>query len=133
MLMAGLCTADDKKEAEALFKKGLVAGNIGNQSHAFDLFQKAAEKGSIKALSALGEMYITGLGVEKNSKRAIEVFTKAAEQGHPNAQYNLGVCYYEGLVVKKDLKKALHYKVHGIFTNKIPYMRKVLKEMCGED
>jgi glycerophosphoryl diester phosphodiesterase len=34
---------------------------------------------------------------------------------------------------KKDLKKALHYKVHGIFTNRVPYMRKVLKEMDGED
>ena len=34
---------------------------------------------------------------------------------------------------KKDLKKALQYKVHGIFTNRVPYMRKVLKEMGGED
>ena len=34
---------------------------------------------------------------------------------------------------KKDLKKALQYKVNGIFTNKIPYMRKVLKEMAAEN
>jgi len=30
---------------------------------------------------------------------------------------------------KKDLKKALQYKVHGIFTNRVTYMRKLLKEM----
>ena len=34
---------------------------------------------------------------------------------------------------KKNLKKALKYKVHGIFTNRIPYMRKILKEMGCEN
>jgi len=34
---------------------------------------------------------------------------------------------------KKNLKKALKYKAHGIFTNKIPYMRKVLKELIGDN
>jgi len=34
---------------------------------------------------------------------------------------------------KKDLKKALQYKIHGIFTNRVPYMREVLKNMGGED
>jgi len=34
---------------------------------------------------------------------------------------------------KKNLKKALQYKVHGIFTNRVPYIRKLLKEMGVED
>jgi len=30
---------------------------------------------------------------------------------------------------KKDLKKALQYKINGIFTNKVLYMRKLMKEL----
>ena len=77
-----------------------------DNSKAFELFQKAAEKNHVDAMFRLGICYYNGEGISKNYGRAFELFQKAAEKNHLNAMFRLGACYYYGRGVDKDEVKA---------------------------
>jgi TPR repeat protein len=62
-----------------------------------------------RASFALGLMYESGEGVEKDFVKAAEWYEKAAEQGHVSAQHNLGVLYATGEGVSKDDAKAAEW------------------------
>ena len=51
----------------------------------------SAERGDASAQYALGYMYASGNGVEKDKTEAARWYRKAAEQGHAMAQYALGL------------------------------------------
>ena len=89
---------------------------------AYNLYQKAAEKGHVEAQFNLGEIYKNGAILdfvfaehafnpqkEEDLIKAVEWYTKAAKQGHTPAQYELGDCYYYGKGVDKDLVKAVEW------------------------
>ncbi|EJK57415.1 hypothetical protein THAOC_22542 [Thalassiosira oceanica] len=61
---------------------------------AFDLWEEAAELGSIQALYSLGNAYYHGNGVKEDKATAAQFWTKAAMQGHAESRHNLG--YHEG-------------------------------------
>src|SRR5262249_18020728 len=46
--------------------------------------------------NALGVMYLTGQGVDRDKPKAIEWFRKAAYQKNAKAMFNLGTAYYNG-------------------------------------
>lgn len=71
--------------------------------------QQQAQSGDAKAQLALGERYLDGIDIEKNSFRALEWFKKSAEQGNPDAQYKLGRAYGKGIGVAKDAVKAVEW------------------------
>lgn len=54
----------------------------------------------------LGEMYLSGFGVEKNNEQAVYWFRKAAEQGNANGQRELGNMYFDGCGVEQGLEQA---------------------------
>lgn len=68
-----------------------------------------AEKGSIEAQFSLGNMYLSGMGFEKDPQKAIFWFKKAAATGHAEALYNLGCCYFSGIGVPVDKMTAVMY------------------------
>lgn len=72
-------------------------------SLAFTLFQKAADKGNVRAIVGLANCYYGGFGTKKDSKKAVELYKKAAEMGNSMALYNLGMYYYD----EQDYKKAV--------------------------
>jgi TPR repeat protein len=69
-------------------------------------YQKAAERGDVKAQYNLGEAYHKGEGVSKNNAEAVRWYRMAAEQGHAKAKYCLGVMYHNGEGVPKDYVEA---------------------------
>ena len=76
-------------------------------SKSFELFQPAADGGSIDAMYYLGAMYDRGVGVEQDFGEALSWLQKAADVGHANAQCNLGAMYDNGRGVEKKSKEAL--------------------------
>ncbi len=66
----------------------------------------AAEKGISDAQFDLGNMYLRGIGVERNESKAFEQFRESALQDHREAQFNLGILLASGRGIEKDLAKA---------------------------
>ncbi len=71
--------------------------------------QKEADTGKAEGQYALGEMYATGKGVQKDDIKAVEWYQKASAQGHVDAQASLGEIYMLGSCIPKDAAKALDW------------------------
>lgn len=86
---------------------------------AFEYFKKAADNGNGKAATALGEMYYTGEGCEKNLLEAARSFAKAADNDkNPTSAHNAAVCYYQyanECVDKKGITDPIDRKLDGQF------------------
>ncbi|RGB33852.1 kinase-like domain-containing protein [Rhizophagus diaphanus] len=84
-----------------------VATKINNQK-AFDLFQRAADLGNIKAIYNLAVMY--HLVEEINDEfKTFELSKKSAERGCTGGIMMLGKCYQLGIGVNVDMQKAFEY------------------------
>ena len=57
-------------------------------------FEHAAKTDDFDAITAIGIMYIVGVGIEQNDTKGLEYLHKAANQSHPKAQYYLGAMYF---------------------------------------
>lgn len=57
----------------------------------------------------MGDVYLKGLGVDKDYQKALECYKKGADIGHATAQHQLGYMYENGLGVKVDNKLALEW------------------------
>ena len=85
----------EMNDAEAIHRIGHMyyTGMLGlpqDNHRATELFQKAAELGSIDAHHALSIAYNIGLGVERDILKGIHHLQLAAVGGHEGARYNLG-------------------------------------------
>ncbi|WP_104752913.1 tetratricopeptide repeat protein [Helicobacter baculiformis] len=72
-------------------------------------YQKAAEKGSVRAYNSLGFMYKSGQGVQQNYQEAVKYYQKAGEMGDGGSYKALGDMYIEGHGVPKDYARASEY------------------------
>ncbi|GBC01775.1 hypothetical protein RclHR1_04320016 [Rhizophagus clarus] len=77
-----------------------------NETNAFDLCKKSAEKGHIDSMYMLGKYYYYGIRTGKNEIKAFKLYEKAAKKGHIYSIYQLGKCYYYGIGTEKDEIKA---------------------------
>lgn len=98
-------------DAESQYELGMAyhAGNRGvpaDLNLAFKWYSVAAQKGHVSATGALGYMYRTGSGVEKNGAEALKWYLKAAEQGDSHSAYELGKIYQSGQGVLIDYVEA---------------------------
>lgn len=106
-------------------------GVIKNYAKAFDLYQRAADvndnvtgkqrqqeidaafgmanDGFAQAQRQLGDMYLSGKGVEQDSQKAYEWYLKAAEQGDDKAQFRVAEMLSSGEAGTKDLSKAVQW------------------------
>ncbi|EJK72978.1 hypothetical protein THAOC_05431 [Thalassiosira oceanica] len=64
-------------------------------TRAVELWTEAAELGSVKAHSELGNVFYTGKGVEVDRARGIHHCQQAAMKGHVESRHNLGIVEYE--------------------------------------
>ena len=121
----GLQTDIDTKKGFELYKKAANLGynsaeeylllnymNIVNDgteeitNDIFQLIQKKADEGNLKALTTLGYMYYLGRGVQEDKKKAVNIYKKLVEQKYSFGYTNLAVCYIKGDGVEKNYKKA---------------------------
>lgn len=80
----------------------LLSTDKGNPQRARSVFewtQRAATNGSLDAVVALGDMYMSGTGTEADPAKSYLNFFRAANRGSPRGMYQLGVASCQGAVV----------------------------------
>ena len=108
MVLSPYAFADDKvTPAEALVQQGVIAQKEGDETLAFQSFQKAADLGDGAGEYKLGKCYFDGKGVEKDFNAAFGWFQKSANQGNAAGENALASCYQVGSGVTRDLTKAM--------------------------
>lgn len=75
----------------------------------FDAISGMANDGFAPAQRLLGELYLSGKGVNQDSKIAYEWFLKAAEQGDDKAQFRVAEMLHNGEAGTKDLSEAVKW------------------------
>lgn len=78
----------------------------GKSKQAFLMLKPQAKRGNAGAQYVLGQMYVDGEGVTKNTDAAVKWFKLAAEQNHLGAANTLGKMYASGLDVPQNDKEA---------------------------
>lgn len=73
----------------------------------FDMFNQAAESGSLEAKTELGNCYLEGFGVKQDYSKAYELFREASEQGYSPANSLLGLLYLGGKGIPKDIPRGI--------------------------
>lgn len=84
-------------------QKDYYHGDFGT---AAQLFQALAERGNVQAEFFLGDLYLSGRGVQKDYAQALKWSRAAAEHGSTAAQFTLGKIYELGLGVPQDNVQA---------------------------
>ncbi len=91
------------------FSKGLDAYRAGDVLTALPHLETDARAGDTESANALGNLYLNGDGVIRNTALAAGWFRRAAENGHAEAAYNLGNAYRLGLGTPEDLDVAIEW------------------------
>ncbi|HGM7285765.1 tetratricopeptide repeat protein [Stenotrophomonas maltophilia] len=97
--------------AEALFLSySIPAGKDDAHAEADSLatLKRAAEKGYIPAIYAMGLCLLMGDGVEQDVTRAAAHFERASEAGYPSAMYEFGLALFHGKGVARDVPRAVY-------------------------
>ena len=72
---------------ENLYDRGKELVEQKEYQKAIKAFEFAAKAGNLDALTALGVMYIGGIGVEQNNTKGYQYIREAADMSDPKAQY----------------------------------------------
>ncbi|MBR4677335.1 MAG: sel1 repeat family protein [Bacteroidales bacterium] len=99
------------ESAESLFEQGMKYLKSKDYNNAITYFSESGKKGNAKAYNALGNMYIKGMGVNKNYTQAYNYFVSAYNTNANSraANYWLGYCYYTGFGTNQNLNKAYQF------------------------
>jgi len=103
LLLSPVCAED------GLYERGIELVEQKNYEKALKAFELGAKTGDLNAMTALGIMYITGVGVIQNDIKGFKYVQDAANKSHPKAQYTLGAIYYLGAGVNIDFNKAFSW------------------------
>lgn len=64
------------------------------------------DPGNPVVLSAVAQLHLEGLGVDRNPALAVNLFQQAADAGLPEGQLRMGYLYTQGIWVEQDLDEA---------------------------
>lgn len=107
---ADVCARRHDLSAQEAFRCGLI--NQTTEPGQRDLpaaarwYSLAAAGGSIDALNNLGQLYLSGQGVDKDARHGMALLEQAAEGGSAKAMYGLGLAYRDGLAGAPDPERA---------------------------
>lgn len=87
-----------RKQFFELGEKYYSYSNYEDFKKAFYWYKESAELGFAQSQYILGNMYLSGEGVEQNYIEAIEYYRKAAMQGNNTAQCKLNEMYKKNIV-----------------------------------
>ena len=94
---------------DGLYERGIELVEQKDYEKALKAFELGAKTGDLNAMTALGIMYITGVGVIQNDVKGFKYVQDAANKSHPKAQYTLGAIYYLGAGIDIDYNKAFKW------------------------
>ena len=89
--------------------------NNQNSKHTFNSIVSYHEKGNKDATAFLGEIYMKGIGLSKDTKKGLQLLNTSIELGSLVGHNTLGYFYAVGTGVEKDYAKA--YKHFEISSN----------------
>jgi hypothetical protein len=124
--------ADSDWTAEKAIQAAVKAKEARDFSKALELYQKAAELGSVDAMSACGNMYRQGLGTTKDNAKALYWYEKAAEHGRSAAQVICGLMYYNGHGTACDLAKSKAWLQKAAEQSEAPRDQELAKQFLRE-
>ena len=105
--------ADFKKltpeEANMAYQAGRSFAADKEYEKAAGEYKKAALSGNGDGCLALGNFYLTGIGVEESIKEAAVWIQKGAQVGNIEAMYKLSRLYKEGAGVTRDLAESVRW------------------------
>lgn len=100
----------ENTEADALLQEALelaMAEADVDMAEALSLFEQAAELGNADALYFSGEMYLQGIGTDRDTKKAASYFQQAFEKGNKNAfGIYAKLCFLGDAGIYQDYEKA---------------------------
>ncbi len=96
-------------EAEYRIAWLLVQDKPHHARGAFELLQRLAEDGDVKALSDLGDFYLEGRSVPRSPQKAKTYYNAAASKGDAEAAFKLGMLYQMGEGVPVDHRMAFRW------------------------
>ncbi len=90
----------------------------GDEKKAFELYQRAATAGSVRALNSVGVCYMTGFGLKRKTDpvKAVSFFQQGSERGDPSAMLNLANALAKGDGLEKNEKIAFEWYVKAAQT-----------------
>jgi TPR repeat protein len=79
-------------DADAMYYTGVMYNEAegiakADQKEAIRWYEKAAAREQPKALTAMGRLYVTGYGVERDPKKALELFERAVKASPPGPEH----------------------------------------------
>jgi TPR repeat protein len=119
------------KDLEAALRLYFRAGNAGvadafaeggdlyldetppDYAEAKSWLEHAVQGGSADGFDALGWLYESGNGVNKDLPRAFSLFNEAAQRGSPEGAYHLALTYYHGFGVQQDRAAACQWFIRA--------------------
>jgi len=96
-------------EAEYRIAWLLVQDKPHHAHGAFELLQRLADDGDVKALSDLGDLYLEGRSVARSPQKAKAYYNAAASKGDAEAAFKLGMLYQVGVGVPVDHQIAFNW------------------------
>jgi TPR repeat protein len=97
---------EQEKPGHDAFERAYQAYAANDYARAAALYREAADAGNVSAMSALGTLQRTGLGVPKNPQAAVQLYRQAAAKGSARAKAQLGFAYEFGEGVAADWTQA---------------------------
>ena len=83
------------------------AEKLGDYATALEIYEDAAEDGSVYAQYRVAKMYESGRGTEQDYAQAARWYAAASEAGHPQARRALAKLREQGQGVERDDAAAL--------------------------
>jgi TPR repeat protein len=102
-------SASAGEAADATARGALEAYATGRYERAAPALQRCARRGNPRCQLALGQSYLDGKGVPRDTQYAFHWTRAAAEQGLGAAQLQLGVLYVHGDGVTMDYERAIEW------------------------
>ncbi len=102
---AAVAQSPDLPHYMALLARAIAS--TGDLDRAVGLYQRAAERGDLRAMVSLAFLYETGTGVPQNQDRANALYQEAIVGGSLDAMINLAVALLEGTSGVKDESQAI--------------------------
>lgn len=99
--------AASQGHAQAMLLLGYIFDKAEENETAAAYYRRSAEAGNAGGAYALGTMYASGDGVERDFEKARSWYQQAADMGHAPALETLGIAHVEGgLGLEKDAERG---------------------------
>lgn len=100
------------EKGEAWYMMGQAYKQLADFKKAFTCFKKASAHDYSEAFVMVGDAYLDGQGVEKNTAKARLWYKKGADMGEITATLKLADCCKNGIGGKVDYSKAMEQYLH---------------------